>query len=339
MGIQWHKINPADVEGRGWEDTEFLFGRLPPRLKDSVPYAYGQSHTSTGMCFFFRTDSTSIHVRYDMYYEALGEDNFNVTAFTGVDLYAWDPERKNWHWGGATLHGKIHDRHPEYAVIEKMQGKMRMWRMYLPMRNQLLNFSIGVDSEASFELIPPRKTEPIVYYGTSIVHGAYSIRSGLGIAQIIGRNFDRPMINLGFSGAAQLEPEMAESLGELNPAFYILDPYHNVTENLVKERLERFLTILCSARPKTPVFLLTAPEVLLNWLRPPEFHAEAERRGILMKQIVFRLKKQYPNLHFINGKRFYGGDEVSMDGIHPNDAAFANMAEILTSRIRAVISH
>ncbi len=42
----------------------------------------------------------------------------------------------------------------------------------------------------------------------------------------------------------------------------------------------------------------------------------------------------HPNLHYLKGENFYGSDEVSMDGIHPNDDAFAHMASILEGKSR-----
>jgi len=330
--VRWYNLKPSDFEGRGWADTEAPFDRLPAKIKEKLPQVWENSHSSTGMCVFFNTNSTSFHVKYKLGSKQIGEQNFNVTAHCGVDLYIYDTVEKRWRWASATPHFTIKDQNPEMTLLGGLPSKMRRCRMYMPMRNQLLSISIGVDSDAEFELVPPRKKAPLVYYGTSIVHGAFSTRSGLGVAQILARKLDMPLINLGFSGAARMEKEMAELLAELNAGIFIADPYHNVSPDDVKNNTEPFIETLCSAHPKTPVFMLGAPQLLQAWLKPSE-KAEQDAKTNLYGKICRRMMKKYPNLHYLKGENFYGSDEVSMDGVHPNDDAFAHMANILAREI------
>ena len=330
--IRWYRLKPSDFEGKGWANTESPFDRMPPKIKEILPNVWANSHSPTGMCVFFNTDTSAFHVKYKLAYSQLGEPNFNVSAFSGVDLYIYDTREKRWRWAAAPSHGMIKDQNPEMTLIADLPGKKRKCRMYMPLRNQLLEISIGVDADASFELVPPRRKAPLVYYGTSIVHGAFSIRSGLGIAQILARKLDMPLINLGFSGAARLEKEMAEVISELDAGIFIVDPYHNLNPEEIRDRTETFIETLCSAHPETPVFMLGAPHFLQSWLKP-----ESEKNDTLKTElygkICRKMKRKFPCLHYLKGENFYGSDEVSMDGVHPNDTAFAHMAEILAREI------
>lgn len=328
-GISWKTIRPSDVEGRGWAKTEAPFDRLPAKIREQLPDVWSNSHSSTGMCVFFHTDSTSFHARWELGTEQIGEQNFNVCAHCGVDLYIYDDEEKRWRWAAATPHFAIKDQHPEVLLLDGAPRKMRRCRLYLPMRNQVLKLAVGVDADAGFELVPPRRTPPLVYYGTSIIHGAFAIRSGLGTPQILARNLDMPLINLGFSGAARLEKEMAALLAELNAGIFVVDPYHNLTPETVRRNTEPFIDTLCSARPDTPVFMLGAPQHFYAWLNP-EMKRSEDEKTLLYGKICRRMMKKYPNLHYLKGRDFYGSDEVSMDGVHPNDEAFSHMAAILT---------
>lgn len=334
--IQWHEISPADVEGKGWSDTGKPFARLPERIKEQLPDVWPQAQSSIGMCVFFNTDSSSFHVKYTLGTGPIGESNFNVTAHSGTDLYVYDTAEKRWRWAAATPHSAIKDRNPEVTLIDEIPGKMRRCRLYFPMRNEVSNFSIGVDSGAKFELVAPRKKKPLVYYGTSIIHGAFAIRSGLGTAQIVARELDLPLINLGFSGAARLEPEMAELLAEQDAKLFVIDPYHNLSPEMVKGNTETFIEILCSKRPKIPVVMLGAPQHLHAWLKPGIQKSEDEKTHFYGK-ICRRMMKKYPNLHYLKGSNFYGSDEVSMDGVHPNDEAFSHMAKILVKKFSKLI--
>lgn len=51
-----------------------------------------------------------------------------------------------------------------------------------------------------------RNQTPIVFYGSSIVHGVGAGRPGVNYPAIIARRFDSDFINLGFAGAAKAEP-------------------------------------------------------------------------------------------------------------------------------------
>ncbi len=334
--ITWYPLAPSDFEGRGWKDTEEPFDRVPAKIKEALPHVWMWSRSPTGMCVFFNTDSTRFYVKYRLGEERIGEANFNVVAHCGMDMYVYDETQSRWRWGATAPHFDIKDQNPEYKLLDGIPKQMRRCRMYAPFRNRISDVYIGVDSDAEFELVPPRRTPPLVYYGTSIIHGAFAVRSGLGVAQILGRKLDMPLINLGFSGAAHLEKEMAELLAELDAGIFIIDPYHNIFSGELKDRVETFFDILCTAHPETPVFFVSAPQTLQGWLRPAE-KAEQDEKTKLFNKYGRMLMKKYPNVHYIKGDNFYGSDEISMDGIHPNDEAFTHMSEILYRKISAAL--
>ncbi len=336
MKFKWFEVKPSDVEGLGWANQTLApFDRLPPEAQ-SLPGVWSCSHSSTGVCVFFNTDSSTVRVRYTLGAPEIGEQNFNVTAHCGVDLYVFDETRGSWRWAAATPHFVIKDQNPDYILTAGMPSRQRKCRMYFPFRNQVLKMEIGVDKSSKFKLVPPRKTLPLVYYGTSIIHGAFSIRSGLGIAQILGRRLNMPLINLGFSGAARLEPEMASLLAQKNAAAFVIDPYHNLNRDVLRQNGSEFFRILCPAHPNTPVILLGAPQHLHGWLHP-DIQESQDALTKEMHSLARRTKKLYPNFTYIDGKNFYGSDEVSMDGIHPNDQAFAHMADYLEPRLRKIL--
>ena len=62
-----------------------------------------------------------------------------------------------------------------------------------------------------------------------------------------------------------------------------------------------------------------------------------EKKISLMGKIAKKMKSKYANFHYLKGTNFYGSDDVSIDGIHVNDAAFGHMAKILVGKIRAIL--
>ena len=334
---KWYSLSGADFEGRGWKNTEFPFDRIPSKVKETLPEVWENNfHSSAGMCVHFSTNSTQIQIRYQLGSEQLGEQNFNVAAFSGVALYVYDQQEKRWRWAAATPHFVLNDQNPNYTLLDGLPCKERRYRLYLPFRNQILKIAIGIDKKAEWSVTPPRTEQPLVYYGTSLIHGAYVTRPGLGTAQIVARELDLPLINMGFSGSAKLEINMASLLAELDARIYIVDAYHNLTPTLIEERMETFLHELCTRRSGTPVLFLGAPPVLNAWLKPERLLVD-ERKITLMGQIARKMKKKHANLHYLKGTNFYGSDDVSLDGVHVNDAAFDHMSKILVKKIQKII--
>lgn len=317
--LQFFPVTPASVEGKGWTETEFSFSRVPvrPEIPEKVR---SNAVSSTGMSVFFETDSTMVGARWELALEQLGEANFNVCAFSGVDLYGFDDATGVWRWMAAPGHAAIADRRPETVLVRDLPRRMRRFRLYLPLRNRLESLAIGVEAGARFRLIPPRPQKPLVYYGTSIIHGAFASRAGLGIAQMLGRGLDMPTVNLGFSGAALMEPEIAGLLAELDAAAFVLDPFANMNPDLVRQNCEQFLEILCGQHFNVPVVLVGDPPFGDTWYHP-EKQAEYREKWALQRSISKRLGARFPYFRYLPGKTLYGGDnEIFVDGIHPNDA-------------------
>lgn len=335
-GRTWISIGGKDVEGRGWSDTELPFDRIPKRFAKSLPRVWGNGVSSTGEFFEFESDTTAVAVRTEFAGRGFGENNFNSCAFAGTDLYVFDAERGDWRWAAAAGHSVRWGKKVEYELVGKLPRRVRRFRLYLPLRNRLVSLSLGVDASSTTKLVPPRKESPVVYYGTSIIHGAYNIRPGLALTSRLERKLKRPVVNLGFSGGARLDPAAATMLAELDAAVYVCDPYHNLSPDLIKNNFEAFFDELCSKRPNTPVLLVGAPPVLNGWLKPDVARNDEEKTR-LFAELSKKVAARHANFRYLPGQDLYGSDEVSLDGVHPNDEAFAHMAATLAPIISDLV--
>ena len=335
-GCTWIDVGGKDVEGRGWSDTELPFDRIPKRFAKKLPSVWGNGTSSTGEFFEFESDTTSVAVRTEFANRSFGENNFNSCACVGTDLYVFDAERGDWRWAAAAGHFVRWGKNVEYKLVENLPRQVRRFRLYLPLRNRLMSLKLGVDAASRTKLIPPRKESPVVYYGTSIIHGAYNIRPGLALTSRLERKVKRPVVNLGFSGGARLDPAAATMLAELDAAIYVCDPYHNLSPDLIRRNFETFFNELCSKHPKTPVLLVGAPPVLNGWLKP-EVSRNDEEKTRLFAELSKKVAARHANFRYLPGQDLYGSDEVSMDGVHPNDEAFAHMAATLAPIISGLV--
>ena len=320
---QWFNIEEIGVEGRGWSDRESLYDRLPLHAKEKIcsfnASLWDLGHSSTGMCITFWTDSTEIRVRRELAYPQLNEYNFNSCAFSGFDLYG-ETSAGTWRWIGTTPH-KFSEA-SEYPLAVNMMPGYRKYRIYLPLRNKLLKAEIGLLKGSRFKAEQPRPLkESIVFYGTSIVHGAYVTHAGLSHPSRLGRALNRPVINLGFSGMAKMEKAMAEVLGELDCSLYVIDALPNMNPELVKNNAKLFLQTLREARPEIPILLVEEPNRTNDWVYP-ELRKRTQKNRAELRKVYRQLQAEgVKDLFYLRGVGLTGTDgENSIDGIHPCDS-------------------
>ncbi len=325
--LTWIEARQIGVEGQGWADTAAPYDRLPARAESLVPAIIWQlSRTATGMCVHFRTNAYEIHARWKLRDQALGEANFNVASYSGLDLYGQD--HGVWRWVNATP--VLEGQSPELCIANGLDGGDREYCLYLPLRNPVLQLEVGIPSQSAFEAVPPRREKPLVFYGTSIVHGAFASHAGLVYPAILGRRLNRPVINLGFSGNARMDPELAPLLGELDAGVCILDPLPNMDAQLVGERAEPFIRTLRSSRPGMPIVLVEDFPRTNAWIKPEQKRAVVEKCRCYRAVYERLVAANVPGLHVIEGHALLGTDhEASIDGIHPGDLGFMRMADAI----------
>jgi len=228
----------------------------------------------------------------------------------------------------------------EQTLVKDWPGGRHEYLLYLPLYNGVDSVEIGVPEEASIEAGPeqPKGVRPILFYGSSILQGGCASRPGMAYPSIIGRKLDWPTINLGFSGNAKSEPEMAALMAELDPAVYVYDSVPNLEPQEARERIEPFLRTLREAHPKTPIVLVE------NAVYPNEQFSEERRNAIAEKNAALRaayekLRKEGDrNLHYVPGKNLYGSDgEATVDGTHATDLGFVRMAEVIAPVLKPLL--
>ena len=337
--VAWHDVAAWGVEGKGWQKTQRYYDRLPSGAEKAVRRAvWGLSRHSAGMLTRFATDAREIHVRYSLLSPRVAMPHMPATGVSGVDLYALDGA--TWRWVGVSR-----------PASQKVQGKLasslkpsgealRQFMLYLPLYNGIESLEIGVPDGAEFRPVKPRGGPSIVFYGTSIMHGACASRPGMAIPAIVGRKLGRPVINLGFSGNGRLEMELARLMSELDAAAYCLDCLPNLHAELVKARTEPFVKFLRKQKPETPIVLVEGRFYADAWINTAraarnqgnhrEFRAAYERLT----------RAGVGGLHYLAADELLGDDnEGTTDGSHPNDLGMMRYAEAYGRVLRPLIGN
>ncbi|MEK9604112.1 MAG: SGNH/GDSL hydrolase family protein [Flavobacteriaceae bacterium] len=333
--IDWYDVQKIGVEGKGWNDTKKFFDRLPSRAEGMVREAvWNLSRHSAGMSIRFVTNAPNIYVRYKLSLERLAMSHMPATGVSGMDLYANDNQGMD-RWVSVVRPDK---QEMNTAIANDLGSGSRRYTIYLPLYNGIDRMEVGVDKGENFNPLSPRKEKPILFYGTSIMHGACASRPGMAFPAIIGRRLRRPTINLGFSGNGRMEPEVANLLSELDPCAFVIDCLPNMNETTVSDRTVPLVKKLREARNKTPILLVEDRSFTNTLFFPKRKMHHQKSRAALKKAYAELTESGIDKLYYLDGDHLLGDDgEAATDGSHPNDLGMMRYADAYEPVLRTML--
>ena len=305
-----------------------LYSRLSSDMQPAVRKAlWNLSQNTAGLYVRFRTNSTSVGARWTVKYN----NQFNhitATAVKGLDLYCLQDGK--WQFVNSAIPtGK--ENHA--TIVENMLPQEREFMLYLPLYDGVDKLEIGIDPGAEIvasELNSPNRENPIVMYGTSILQGASASRPGMAATNIIGRRFDREVVNLGFSANAFLDKEIAELMSEVEASAYVLDFVPNASVSQIKELTIPFYRILRKKHRTTPIIFVEDPQfpsAVYNRVLADEIREKNEALQLVYKELQ---KEKEKNIYYVPSQALIGDDyEATVDGIHFTDLGQFRYAECI----------
>lgn len=333
----WTDIRDLRIEGQGWTDTKAPFDRLPARAEGVVrDVVWDLSRHSAGLCVKFKTDAKEIQARWTLTLDRLAMSHMPATGVSGLDLYIDTPNGLR--WAGSGRPETLPD--VEATLISGMEEGGKSCTVYLPLYNGVSHVEIGVPDGASIvatERAPDRKT--VVFYGTSITHGASASRTGTCHVARVGRELNCETINLGFAGNGMMEPEVADFLAELNPDIFIVDCLPNMTGELVTERMAHLVKTVRAKHADTPILLVEDRTYSdAHFVVSRRVRNETSRKAF---QDVFAelVSDGVTGLHCLEGATLLGADgDDTVDGSHPTDLGFKRQADRFVEKIGQIMN-
>lgn len=327
-GIRWFDIRQLGIEGQGWSDTKSPYDRLPAKAEGKVRDAvWNLSRDSAGMCVRFQAHSPVIHARWTLTKANLAMPHMPATGVSGLDLYAKD-DQGTWRW---VANGRPAAQTNSQKLAEGIPAGNREWLLYLPLYNGVTSVEIGVPAGESIEkakAYTAERAKPIVFYGTSITHGACASRPGMVHTAILSRKYGRPIINLGFSGNGKMEPEVTALLAEIDASAYVIDCCPNLSGPETAERTKPLVEQLRKARPETPIVLVEDRIYTNAWLLKSKLAHNKGNHAALKKSFDELIAAGTKQLYYIPGDDLLGDDnDGAVDSSHPNDLGFVRQAE------------
>lgn len=317
------------VGGKICEDTYEPFSRLPARLKDvSRGPVWTLGRCSSGLYVKFASDAGEFKLRWT---STMNRSLQNMAAIgvRGLSLYVFD--KGEWVYIGAP---KVLANNDFRIPCRKLAGQMREYLVYLSLYDGVKTFEIGVPEGCSIrpsEFDSPKRENPVIIYGTSILQGASASHPGMAGTNMLSRRLDREVINLGFSGNALLDYEIAELMAAYpTPGVYVMDNIPNGSPELTHEKLGNFVKILRDAHPLTPIVFVEGP-IYPGVRFDTGRDTFATGRNEALREEFKKFKKAgMKNIYLVPSDEMLLNDNIgTIEGTHFTDIGFTNWTEVL----------
>ena len=335
----WHDASGFPVFGKVTEATSARYERLPAALENTTRQpVWRLGRDAAGVTVRFRSNSTAIHVRWTSTFTH-AMNHMAPTGDRGVDLYALTED--GWRYAG-TGRPTIGKPETESRLVANMEPVMREYMLHLSLYDGVSDLAIGVDPGAVLEgpaVDSPAAARPVVMYGTSILQGGCASRPGMAHTNILARKLDRQVINLGFSGNALLDEEIARLMASMeDPGVFVLDEVPNSGAATIREKGERFFRILRGAHPDVPVVFVEMPPYPYARFDRKQA-AEIAERNAAQRELYGKLRKEgQKRLYYVPGDRLIGTDgEATVDGVHFTDLGMLRYADVLAPVLRKAL--
>jgi hypothetical protein len=205
-------------------------------------------------------------------------------------------------------------------------------------------FNSGVITLTGIEgdIRPPREDEVppvLVSYGTSISMGAAATSPDLSFTALTARALGMSLRNLGVSGNAFCEPEMADYLAEQPGDLFLFEISVNMVGNgfevdEFRKRAAYLIDAVAKAHPKTSVVCIS----ILPYGQDQSENTAARPREFRMALEEICRSTPHKNVHFVDGTKLLSFEGLAKDNIHPTDAGHAEIAGKLVTQIQQILN-
>lgn len=337
--IVYHDLTDGyPVLGTLAPDASEIFTRLPDSLHNVVRQElWDLGLNSAGLSVRFRTDSPRLKARWHSR-NKFAMNHMTPTGIRGLDLYVLQDD-STWTTVCSARPSMASASSTSSLVADMEPGVMREYMLFLSLYDGVDSLAIGIDSACMIMpsvLDLPRRSKPVVMYGTSILQGGCATRPGMAHTNILQRELQREVVNLGFSGNARLDPEIARLMAQADASCYVIDPLPNCTAAQVAERMPEFIAILRAARPTTPIIVVESPMFPISRFDTEVYQTLTEKNRTLRKYYQENLASD-PNVVYFPTGDIMRSPEDTVDNYHFTDAGFEYFAAQLLPILRKLI--
>ena len=336
--VKYVDASAFPVYGKAYADDGPRYRRLPESLNGVIREAvWNLGCNSSGLYIRFRTSAPEVYARWTN--TGYTMPHMTDVGTGGLDLYAFLDGEWKFVGSGFDWNGPRKTEHKR-RLVGHMDPAEREYMLYLSLYDEVKTLELGVPEGFTLEqpvLNSPKSDAPIVMYGTSILQGGCASRPGMAHTNILARRFDRTVINLGFSGNAHLDLEIAELMaGVENPAVFVLDYVPNASPEKIQNLGEKFYRIIRDKHPGVPMIFVEDP-LFPHGIVDKAIAEEVRSKNAAQKALFEKLKKAgEKNIYYVPATRMTDSEDF-VDGVHLTDRGMTHYADLLAKTLKKVL--
>ena len=334
----YHDARKFPLYGSAVKNDSLDFTRLPDSLRSKVrKELYDLGTNTAGLFIRFSSDAKKMKVKWKTR-TGLEFNHMAPSAISGFDFYTLVEDKWEFVCPARPI---VNKRNHEATVFAAMKPGMREYMMFFPLYNGVDSVYIGVDSAAVIEMPKvdlPKREKPVVIYGTSITQGACASRPGMCHTNMLVRDLNREIYNLGFSGNGRLDLEVAEVIASVDAGLYVIDCLPNNKVDALKANIDPFFQYLRNKRPDVPVLFVESP-MFPGYLLDMNEEATLNEKNAALREYYNKLKKAgVKNIYYFETKGILTEDrQGTIDGYHFTDLGFYRFEKNLLPAIKKIL--
>lgn len=335
----YHDATKFPLYGSAVKNDSLTFTRLPDSLKTKIrKELYDLGTNTAGLFIRFSSDAKKMKVKWNSTYN-LEMNHMAPSGIRGFDVYTLMDDG---HWEFVSpARPVVNKKSCTATVFSNMKPGMREYMMFFPLYDGADSLYIGVDSAAVIEMPKvdlPKREKPVVIYGTSITQGACASRPGMCHTNMLVRDLNREVYNLGFSGNGRFDLEVAEVMVSIDAGLYVIDCLANNKVDEIKKKVGPFFQYLRAHRPEVPILFVESP-MFPGYMFDMDEENTLKEKNAALREYYEKLKKQdVKNIYYFEAKDILTEDrQGTVDGYHFTDLGFYRYEKNILPVIEALI--
>ena len=322
------------IEGLPFINDHKQYFRLPLDQKDNVTEAvWWLSSQPSGGQIRFKTNAKKISVKIKNKGDYL-MCHMPCTGQQGVDLYYKRKVDKQYTFFTCAKFAAPSIEY-ESVVFDADEKEDKDIIINLPLYEGLEEILIGVEQNAYIKKAKPHKRKgKVVIYGTSITQGGCASRPGMSFTNILSRKLDVEFVDFGFSGSGLGEVQLAHIINKIDDKNMVILDYeaNGGATGDMEHNLEDFIDTIRNENKDIPIVVISKVFNTTTVFNKKEQDKRAFYLSFQKDMVEKKKANGDNNIYFVDGNLLIGDKvkyEAFVDGLHPTDLGFYEMAKSL----------
>ncbi len=303
LGLRWFDENSPNL----WRMPKAQFESLPKGVR-------GRSRCPSGGRILLKCDTSQLGLKVVPQ---------NKGALKGFDVYV----------NGRFVKSAVAEEpkvETEVVLFTELDRKEKEIVIYLPYHQDVRIRAVGVDKDTKFSTPVHQfaRTQPVVFYGSSVCQGNGALKPGMTYPAKLCRDLNLDFVNLGFGGAGKAEPNVVDLVNSISACCYIFDlgkSYGMQDPTAFRQMLQT----IRKSHPNVPLICITPITSSREVYSQAYANRSRHTRDVMREATKGFIQSGQKAVYLLEGTDLLGFDEqdgLSKDGVHPTDYGYSIIA-------------